>query len=131
VNIEGFVAAALERNPDALRFRQDQAAVLYHGHCHQKALSGTAEALAVLNACTCGRASEIDSGCCGMAGAFGHEVEHYEVAQAVGEERLFPAVRKRGDAEVAVCGFSCRHQIKHHTGAQPRHVIEYVAAALA
>jgi Fe-S oxidoreductase len=65
-----------------------------------------------------------------MAGAFGHEVEHYDVARAVGEQRLFPAVRARGAAEIAVSGFSCRHQIEHHTDAHARHVIEYVADAL-
>jgi len=65
-----------------------------------------------------------------MAGAFGHEVEHYEVARAIGEQRLFPAVRARGDAAIAVSGFSCRHHIQHHTGAAARHVIEYVADAL-
>jgi len=63
--------------------------------------------------------------------AFCHEVEQYEVAKAVGEERLFPAVRARGDAGVSVSGFSRRHHIEHHTGAHPRHVIEYVADALA
>jgi Fe-S oxidoreductase len=130
VNIEALVARELERRPDALRFREGQPAVVYHGHCHQKALTGTADALAVLNACTGGRANEIDSGCCGMAGSFGHEVEHYEVAKAVGEDRLFPAVRQRGQAEVAIAGFSCRQQIEHHTGVRARHLVEYLADAL-
>jgi Fe-S oxidoreductase len=66
-----------------------------------------------------------------MAGSFGHEAEHYAVAAAVGEDRLFPAVRSRGDAEVAISGFSCRHQLEHHTDVHPRHVIEWVADALA
>ena len=129
--IEVYVSRALEENPNALRFRKGCPPVLYHGHCHQKALTGTADGLRVLNACTCGSASEINSGCCGMAGAFGHEVEHYDVAKAIGEQRLFPAVRARGDAEIAISGFSCRHHVEHHTGAHPRHVIEYVADALA
>jgi FAD/FMN-containing dehydrogenase/Fe-S oxidoreductase len=128
--IENFIAACLEERPDALRFKTDTN-VLYHGHCHQKALVGTQAAMGVLNACTGGRAKEIDSGCCGMAGSFGHEVEHYDVAKAVGEQRLFPAVRGRGDAEIAVSGFSCRHQIEHHTGVTARHFIEYVAEAIA
>jgi Fe-S oxidoreductase len=128
--IESYVARALAQNPEALRFKDGHPAILYHGHCHQKALTGTADVLRLLNACTHGAASEINSGCCGMAGAFGHEVEHYDVAKAVGEQRLFPAVRARGAADIAVSGFSCRHHIDHHTEAHPRHVIEYVADAL-
>ena len=129
--VESYVARALVENPDAIRFKDGRPPILYHGHCHQKALTGTADVLRLLNTCTHGSASEINSGCCGMAGAFGHEVEHYDVAQAVGEQRLFPAVRARGEAAIAVSGFSCRHHIEHHTGAHPRHVIEYVADALA
>ncbi len=129
--IETFVARELERNPSVVRFEPDGRKVLFHGHCHQKVLTGTADALTVLGACSAGGVAEIDSGCCGMAGAFGHEVEHYEVARAVGEERLFPAVRGRGHAEVAITGFSCRHQIEHHTGARPRHAVEFLAGALA
>ena len=130
-NIEQFVARILAERPDALRFKPGARPVLYHGHCHQKALTGTADAVRLLTACTGGSASEIPSGCCGMAGAFGHEVEHYDVARAIGEQRLFPAVRARGGAEIAISGFSCRHHIEHHTDARPRHVIEHVAAALA
>lgn len=129
--VEDYVSGVLAENPNALGFKDGHPPVLYHGHCHQKALTGTGEALRVLNACTCGAAQEIPSGCCGMAGSFGHEVEHYEVAEAIGEQRLFPAIRARGQAEIAVSGFSCRHHIEHHTGVHPRHVIEYVADALA
>lgn len=128
--IEVFVSRALRENPAALKFKSGAPRVLYHGHCHQKALTGTVDGLHLLNACTGGSAEEIDSGCCGMAGSFGHEAEHYEIARAIGEQRLFPAVRRRCGAEIAVSGFSCRHQIGHHTDARPRHVIEYVAEAL-
>ncbi len=110
--------------------RAEATQVLLHGHCHQKALSGTADALALLNHVCGGRATEINSGCCGMAGSFGHEAEHYDVARAMGEHRLFPAVRARGSAQIAVTGFSCRHQIAHHTGAQALHVMEIVAERL-
>ena len=65
-----------------------------------------------------------------MAGSFGHEKEHYDIARAIGEERLFPSVRSRGDASIAVSGFSCRCQIEHHTGVAPRHIVEYLADAL-
>ncbi|MFH1745700.1 MAG: FAD-linked oxidase C-terminal domain-containing protein [Planctomycetota bacterium] len=130
VSIESFVADALQRDPDALKFKPDAGPLIFHGHCHHKALTGTGGALRVLSACTHGQAKELNTGCCGMAGAFGHEKEHYDVAKAVGEQRLFPAVRNRGDADVAVSGFSCRHHIEHHTGVAPKHVIEYVAEAL-
>jgi len=104
--------------------------VLLHGHCHQKALWGTSDALHFLRSVAGVDAREINSGCCGMAGSFGHETAHYDVARAVGEQRLFPAVRARGDAEVAVCGFSCREQIAHHAGVTPRHALEIAAEAL-
>ncbi len=131
--IESFLARLLEREPDALRFDPGAGArgLLYHGHCHQKAQVGTEHAVSLMRAAFGDAAREIPSGCCGMAGAFGHEVEHYEVARAVGEGRLFPAVRNRGEAAVAVSGFSCRHQIEHHTHAPALHLVEHLAAALA
>lgn len=115
--------------------------ILYHAHCHQKAIIGTDDARIVLQtffnssagtelACGGDAAAVIDSGCCGMAGSFGHEKEHYDVARAIGEDRLFPAVRNRGERRIAVSGFSCRCQIEHHTDARPRHLIEYVAERL-
>jgi Fe-S oxidoreductase len=65
---------------------------------------------------------EINSGCCGMAGSFGYEKEHYDLSQEIGEQRMFPAVRSREDgAAVVACGFSCRHQIADGTGLKPLH----------
>jgi Fe-S oxidoreductase len=128
--IESFLRRVLDERPDALRFRPTQSPLLYHAHCHQKAMVGSADAVALLGGAFGGGASEINSGCCGMAGAFGHEVEHYDVARAIGEQRLFPAIRGREEAEVAVSGFSCRQQIEHHTGVHPKHVVEYLAELL-
>ncbi len=128
--IESFLRSVLDERPDALRFRPTQSPLLYHAHCHQKAIVGSADAVALLGAALGGGATEINSGCCGMAGAFGHEVEHYDVARAIGEQRLFPAIRGRQEAEVAVSGFSCRQQIEHHTGVHPKHVVEYLAELL-
>jgi Fe-S oxidoreductase len=130
LTIESFLRRVLDERPDALRFRRAERPLLYHGHCHQKAIVGSGDAVAVLRAAFGDRACEINSGCCGMAGSFGHEVEHYEVARAVGEQRLFPAIRDRGEAEVAVSGFSCRQQIEHHAGVRPKHVVEYLAELL-
>ncbi len=128
--IETFLLRVLEEDPAALSFSHCETPLLYHGHCHQKALVGTEDAVALLRLGWGEASSEIDSGCCGMAGAFGHEVEHYDVAKAIGEHRLFPAIRNRGEALVAVSGFSCRHQIEHHTAVRPRHVVEHLAERL-
>ncbi len=128
--IESYLAETLRRQPDALRFRADVPPILYHGHCQQKALLGTVDALAVLQASGDGRAREIEGPCCGMAGSFGHEVEHYEVSRAIAELKLLPAVRARGEAQIAVSGFSCRQQIEHHAGVEARHLIEWIAEAL-
>ena len=125
--IERFLLAAFHQQPDRWPAPPPGPPVLFHGHCHQKAMFGTQPVLELLGQATGGEAREIDSGCCGMAGSFGHEVEHYDVARAVGEERLFPAVRARGEAAVAVAGFSCREHIAHHTHAPVRHWLEILA----
>lgn len=104
--------------------------ILYHGHCHQKALLGTADAMHLLRLVYGQEACEIDSGCCGMAGAFGHEREHYELARAIGEHRLFPTIRNHPHAAVAVAGFSCRQQIAHHTPTAPAHLLELLCEPL-
>ena len=135
--VESLLARVLRDEPDAITFADAsrdpsyaEKRVLYHGHCHQKALVGIDDALALLNAPAALSATTINSGCCGMAGSFGHELEHYEVSRAIGEQRLFPVVRERGEAEVVVSGFSCREQITHHCGVQPRHALECIADAL-
>ncbi|MGB0716615.1 MAG: FAD-binding and (Fe-S)-binding domain-containing protein [Phycisphaerae bacterium] len=106
--------------------------VLLHVHCHQKASSFAGDSLRLLKA-LCGEGgsvSELATGCCGMAGSFGQEVEHYEVGRAVGEERLFPAVRASGGVAMAVTGFSCRQQLMHHVGVSVRHPVELAASWL-
>ncbi len=128
---ESYILRAITQDDAvAKRITPQGRPVRLHGHCHQKAMTGTEDALHLLQLVTGGRATELNTGCCGMAGAFGHEAEHYDIAKAIGEQRLFPAVRERGDAEIAVTGFSCRHQIEHHTCVHARHVLEIVAAAL-
>lgn len=105
---------------------QRPAQVQFHGHCHQKAMIGTADAMALMRRFDID-VDEINSGCCGMAGSFGHEREHYDVATAIGESRLFAAVRSNPDTQIAVSGFSCRHQVGHHTNVVPRHFVEMIA----
>ncbi len=104
--------------------------ILVHGHCYQKALTGTGPLLAMLRL-TGASVAEIPSGCCGMAGSFGYETEHYEISQAVGEDCLFPAVRA-ADAHtiVAASGMSCRHQIRSGAGRAAQHPVEIMAQAL-
>jgi Fe-S oxidoreductase len=101
-----------------------------HGHCYQKALTGTAPLLAALRLAG-GVVREIDSGCCGVAGAFGYEAEHYDISMRIGEDRLLPAVRAAAPGEVIVAaGVSCRAQIEHGTGRRALHPAEYLAACL-
>lgn len=100
--------------------------ILIHGHCHQKALYGTQSMKSCLNKDS-HSVAEIPSGCCGMAGSFGYETEHYDLSRKIGESVLFPAVRSMKDGTTLVAnGFSCRHQIAHFTGAKPKHWVEVV-----
>ena len=111
-------------------FTAGDAPVLLHGHCHQKAVLGTAATRAVLG-WTSRDVREVDAGCCGMAGSFGYT--HHDLSMAIGEQRLFPAVRahaQSGAGDVVACGFSCRHQVADGTGERPRHVAETLARAL-
>jgi len=98
--------------------------VLLHGHCHQKALVGTVPTVTVLKAAGFA-VSEVDSGCCGMAGSFGFEKEHYELSVIIGNRRLAPAVKAapRG-VQIVAPGISCRQQIDHLTGRRAKHPAE-------
>jgi FAD/FMN-containing dehydrogenase/Fe-S oxidoreductase len=105
--------------------------VLYHGHCHQKAEVGTAATVALLQRIPGVDVTEIDAGCCGMAGSFGFESEHYDVSMQVGADRLFPAVQAASDdTVVAATGVSCRQQIAHGGGCRASHPVELVRAAV-
>ena len=105
--------------------------MLYHGHCHQKAEVGTAATVALLSRIPGVEVVEVDAGCCGMAGSFGFEAEHYDVSIEVGEDRLFPAVRAEPeDTVVAATGVSCRQQIQHGTERAALHPVELVRSAL-
>jgi Fe-S oxidoreductase len=105
--------------------------VLYHGHCHQKAEVGTAATVALLKRIPGAEIVELDAGCCGMAGSFGFEAEHYDVSMAVGGDRLFPAVlAEPADTVLAATGVSCRQQIQHGTTRQAKHPVELVRSVL-
>ena len=129
--LEDFLLERVEAEGIEFDFKPTEREILVHGHCHQKALVGTKATLAVLGLPPKFSVSEIPSGCCGMAGSFGYEKEHYEVSMAVGRERLFNAVEAAGDGvELAAVGTSCRHQIADATGKKARHWVEIFAEAL-
>ena len=100
---------------------------LVHTHCHQKSLFSQTAVQTILGKVEGLKVRTIDSGCCGMAGSFGYEQEHYDVSMRIGEDRLFPAVRNRPEgAAIVAAGFSCRHQIAHGTGVRAVHWVETV-----
>ena len=105
--------------------------VLLHGHCHQKSLVGTAPSKRTLTLPPGYTVNEVDSGCCGMAGAFGYEAEHYEVSMRMAERRLLPAVREASiDTIVVAAGISCRQQIKHGARRQALHPAQVLREAI-
>ncbi len=113
-----------------LPFGKNGRSALLHSHCHQKALVGTAPTVAVLKWAGY-EVSEVDSGCCGMAGSFGFEREHYDISVVLGNRRLAPAVKAAAaDTVVVAPGMSCRQQIDHLTGRRARHPAEALSAAL-
>jgi len=110
--------------------RQEQN-ILVHTHCHQKALSEPQAATDCLKLIPGAKVEAINSGCCGMAGAFGYELEHADIAREIGELSLLPAVREATtDTTIVACGTSCRYQIKIGTGRQAQHPAEVLRAAL-
>ena len=112
-----------------LRFRAGPRRILVQGHCHQRSLVGMGPALRLLRRIPGAEVVDLDAGCCGMAGSFGYEAEHYEVSRLVGEQRLFPAVRGAAPEAVVVApGFSCRLQIGHFTGRAAVHPAELLRA---
>jgi Fe-S oxidoreductase len=129
-----FLAREVRTGRATLRFKQpDQAPrrYLFHGHCHQKALIGSQHALALLRMIPGAEVHEVDSGCCGMAGSFGYEVEHYVISQKIGERALFPAIRSLpADATIVAMGTSCRQQIADGTGRRADHLAGVLADVL-
>jgi len=112
-------------------FTPEKRHIKLHGHCHQKALSSLVHTQKMLTLPVNYMVDIIPSGCCGMAGSFGYEAEHYDVSMAIGELVLFPTVRKQPEEVIiAAPGTSCRHQIKDGTGRKALHTIEVLWEAL-
>jgi hypothetical protein len=128
---EFLVKEVVKGNIDASFFTKDARNLKIHGHCHQKALSGTHASFQVLNIPTNYAVTIINSGCCGMAGSFGYEKEHYDLSMQVGEDTLFPKIRNTPtETEIVAAGTSCRHQIFDGTERIAKHPITILKEAL-
>ena len=107
-------------------------AVVLHGHCHQKSMGLLPAARALLSRIPECTVVDLDSGCCGMAGSFGYEKNHYELSHQIGERRLLPAARElQGGHVLVAAGTSCRHQVAHFTGVRVQHPAVLLRALLA
>ena len=124
--IEEFLAAEIRNgNLSSAPFERKEKRFLLHGHCHQKSLSNIEDTIQLLSLPENYHVQYVPSGCCGMAGSFGYEAEHYAVSQQVGELVLFPAVRSAApETIIAAPGTSCRHQIADATGRKAKHPVE-------
>ncbi|NVN18293.1 FAD-binding protein [Muricauda sp. HICW] len=130
--IEEFLAGEIIKGHiSASSFTDEKKTIKIHGHCHQKALSNQKVTFDILNLPKNYTVTIIPSGCCGMAGSFGYEKEHYEVSMQVGGLKLFPAVKKSSeDTLIAANGTSCRHQIKDGTKREAQHPVSILRQAL-
>lgn len=130
--IEEFLSSEIKKGKiSSVSFTNNFKKIKLHGHCQQKAIASTNATIEVLSLPQNYKVEEIPSGCCGMAGAFGYEKEHYDLSMKVGELVLFPAIRKE-NADTLICapGTSCRHQIKDGTGRTVFHPVEIIYDAL-
>ncbi len=130
--IEEFLASEVEKGHiTSESFTNEERQVKIHNHCHQKALSNQKVTFDILNLPKNYKVTIIPSGCCGMAGSFGYEKEHYETSMKVGGLKLFPAVKKSSkDTIISANGTSCRHQIKDGTKRDALHPVSILRQAL-
>lgn len=130
--IDDFIASESKAGRiSADSFTDDTKRIKLHGHCFQKSLIGTRGSLQALSIPKNYTVGEIPSGCCGMAGSFGYEQEHYDISMKIGELVLFPSIRSEAaDTLIAATGTSCRHQIKDGVRTAAQHPIEILHAAL-
>ena len=130
--IDEFIASEIEKgNISKEQFTQEKKLIKLHGHCQQKALSSVATSVKILSLPQHYSVETIPSGCCGMAGSFGYEKEHYDLSMKIGELVLFPTVRSQpAGVIIAAPGTSCRHQVKDGTGRKALHPVEILYDAL-
>ncbi|MBA3817092.1 MAG: 4Fe-4S dicluster domain-containing protein, partial [Parachlamydiaceae bacterium] len=131
-SLEDFLNGLVDNNQLPLSFKENSTQILLHGHCHQKSLIGMQTTLNVLRVVPGFSVKEIESGCCGVAGSFGYESEHYDISMKIGNLHLLPAVKK-APAEVMIVanGMSCRSQIHHGAERQAFHLAEVISNYLA
>ena len=129
--IEEFITERAAENENSVRdIFQGGSNVSIHVHCHEKALVGTEQALKVLELANIS-ANLIDSACCGMAGSFGFETEHYEISKAMAERTLVPAIQEMPETDrLLITGTSCRQQLDHFASKTPVHLVEALAESL-
>lgn len=127
MSVEQFFAEKVSQAKDKLDWSEQPRKILLHGHCHQKALWGTTETLDLMKCIPNTEVSEMNTGCCGVAGSFGYE--HYDVSMKIANDRLLPAIRNNPNAIVTAPGTSCRAQI-HDAGYAVKHPLEVVVDAL-
>jgi FAD/FMN-containing dehydrogenase/Fe-S oxidoreductase len=130
--IDEFIASEIEKGKIRKeQFTKEEKKIQLHGHCQQKALSSVAPSVKMLSLPENYSVEVIPSGCCGMAGSFGYEKEHYDISMKIGELVLFPTIRKQSsDVIIAAPGTSCRHQVKDGTGRKALHTVEVLYQAL-
>jgi FAD/FMN-containing dehydrogenase/Fe-S oxidoreductase len=130
--IDEFIASEIDQGHiDRSQFTSEVKQIQLHGHCQQKALSSVAPSVKLLALPENFAVQVIPSGCCGMAGSFGYEKEHYDLSMKIGELVLFPTIRKQNEHTIiAAPGTSCRHQVKDGTGKKALHPVEVLYDAL-
>ena len=130
--IDEFIVKEIEKGHlNSKQFESEKKEIILHGHCHQKALSSIDITAKMLSLAENYSVEIIPSGCCGMAGSFGYESEHYDLSMKIGEQVLFPKVRNAKEGQLIVApGTSCRHQIFDGTGRSALHPIEILFDAL-
>ncbi len=130
--IDEYISQEIQKgNINSTHFTSDKCEVKLHLHCHQKALSNSKSTFDMVNVVENARVSIIPSGCCGMAGGFGYEKEHYEISQNIGELILLPTVRRAPESTYILAnGSSCRHQIKDATSRQAMHPVSFLRKKL-
>lgn len=130
ISFDAFLHRHLVRGKWPLELTGDLSHFLFHGHCHQKAHEGTQFSMEVLQSLPGCQATLIDAGCCGMAGAFGYETEHYAFSMQIGNLKLFPAIKNAPASILVANGTSCRQQIFDGTGRHAFHIAEVIAARI-
>jgi Fe-S oxidoreductase len=128
--IEEFLKMLADKGELDLKFNEGKKKLLLHGHTFQRALIGTGAALEVLDLPPGYETKEMGGGCCGMAGAFGYEKEHYSIAQQIAKRGVFPEMEAHPDHEIVVAGVSCYQMLSEGTKRPVRHLIEVLREAV-